>query len=202
MSRMSDMRQAMTRRIVQSRMAIESLEASQQELLTVASSIGATLEAGGTLFTCGNGGSAAQALHLAEELVGRFRSNRAPLRAICLNADPTALTCIANDFGFDEVFARQLRGVAQAGDCLMVLSTSGRSPNLLRALEAAREIGVHCLGLLGGEGGPALPLCHAAISLHGCDSAAVQEAHLMAIHIICETLEPSEVAASVARPGR
>jgi len=175
-------------------MAIESLEAAQDALIEVTNAIISCLASGGTLFTCGNGGSAAEALHLAEELVGRYRSDRDPLRAICLSADPTALTCIANDFGYDEVFARQLRGLARGGDCLMVLSTSGRSPNLLRALETARELGVHCVGLLGGEGGPALPLCHNAVTLHGCDSAAVQEAHLMAIHIICESLEPAGVA--------
>jgi len=181
-------------------MAVESLETVQDSVAEVSGAIGGALAAGGTLFTCGNGGSAAQALHLAEELVGRFRSNREPLRAVCLNADPTALTCIANDFGYDEVFARQLRAIARAGDVLVVLSTSGRSPNILRVLEEARGLGVHCLGLLGGEGGPALPLCHAAVTVHGCDSAAVQEAHLMAIHIICESLEPSVVDAM--RPGR
>lgn len=197
---MSEMRQAMARRLVQSRMAVESLDAAQDSLAEVSGAIGAALAGGGTLFTCGNGGSAAQALHLAEELVGRFRSNREPLRAVCLNADPSALTCIANDFGYEQVFARQLRALARAGDALVVLSTSGRSPNVLRALEEARTLGVHCLGLLGGEGGPALPLCHAAVTVHGCDSAAVQEAHLMAIHIICESLEPS--AAEAMRPGR
>jgi len=189
MARMSEARQAISRRLVQSRMAIEALESSQEALLEVVGSISGVLAAGGTLFTCGNGGSAAQALHLAEELVGRYRSDREPLRAVCLCADPTSLTCIANDFGFDQVFARPLRALARPGDVLLVLSTSGRSPNLLRALEDARELGVHCLGLLGGEGGPALPLCHAAVTVHACDSAAVQEAHLATIHIICETLE-------------
>lgn len=192
---MSDLRQLAARRLVQARMAVESLEASHEALMALTDALSASLSGGGTLFTCGNGGSAAEAMHLAEELIGRYRSDRAPLRAVCLNADPTALTCIANDFGYEQVFARQLRGLARAGDCLLVLSTSGRSPNLLRALEAARELGVHCLGLLGGEGGPALPLCHTAVSLHGCDSAAVQEAHLMAIHIICESLEPTGTTA-------
>lgn len=193
---MNDLRQVAARRLVQSRMAVESLESAQDDLVELLTAVASTLAAGGTLFTCGNGGSAAQALHLAEELIGRYRSNRDPLRAICLNADPTAMTCIANDFGYDAVFARQLRGLARPGDCLIVLSTSGRSPNLLRALEAARELGVHTLGLLGGEGGPAQPLCHTAVSLHGCDSGAVQEAHLMAIHIICESLEPTGAVAA------
>lgn len=183
-------------------MGIEALEAAEEPLAEVINAIASSLAAGGTLFTCGNGGSAAQALHLAEELIGRFRHDRPPLRAICLNADPTALTCIANDFGYEQVFARQLKALGRAGDCLMVLSTSGRSPNILAALEVARELGVHGLGLLGGEGGPALPLCHRAVALHGCDSAAVQEAHLMAIHMICEVFEHSAALASAARiPG-
>lgn len=194
---MSELRQSIARRLVQSRMAVESLEAVQDSLAEVVSAVAGALAAGGTVFTCGNGGSAAEALHFAEELTGRYRADREPLRAICLSADPTSLTCIANDFGFDEVFARPLRALARPGDCLVVLSTSGRSANILRALQEARALGVHCLGLLGGEGGPALPLCHAAVTLHGCDSAAVQEAHLMAIHVICEALEPA--AAGSAR---
>lgn len=199
---MDSLQQAISRRLVQSRMAVEALEQEARALTELIGMIGSTLAARGAIMTCGNGGSAAQALHLAEELIGRYRSDREPLRAICLNADPTALTCIANDFGYEEVFARQVRGLGRAGDCLVVLSTSGRSPNLLRALEEARSIGMHCAGLLGGEGGPAAPLCHAALALRGCDSAAIQEAHLMAIHIICESLEPSAAIATDSKRAR
>jgi len=148
-----------------------------------------TLVAGGTLFTCGNGGSAAEALHLAEELTGRYRSNRRPLRSVCLCADPTALTCIANDFGFEQVFARPLAALGQHGDALLVFSTSGRSPNLLSALATARERGMRTIGLLGGDGGPCLPLCDVAITVRGVDGAAVQEAHQIVMHAICEALE-------------
>ena len=108
------------------------------------------------MFTCGNGGSAAEALHLAEELTGRYKINRAALRAISLCADPTALTCIANDFGFEQVFARQLEALGRAGDLLVVFSTSGKSPNLLRVLEVAKRLNISTLGLLGRDGGPAL----------------------------------------------
>jgi len=198
---MDELRHAISRRLVQSRMAVEALDAAQPALLELMAMVASTLTARGTIMTCGNGGSAAQALHLAEELVGRFRSDREPLRALCLNADPTSLTCIANDFGFDQVFARQVRALGRAGDCLVVLSTSGKSPNILRALEEARALGMHCAGLLGGEGGPAAPLCHATVSLRGCDSAAVQEAHLMAIHMICEALEPGAVPVATAKHG-
>ena len=194
---MEPWRQLIAKRLVHSRMALEVLESSSEVLARLVGCITDCLSAGGTLFTCGNGGSAAEAMHMAEELVGRYRSNRPPLRANCLNADPTALTCIANDFGFEEVFARPLRALGRRGDALLVFSTSGRSPNLLRALEAARERGVTCLGLLGGEGGPALELCHTALVVHGCDGAAVQEAHQVAMHIICEALEEAVLPAGV-----
>lgn len=196
---MDELRQVIARRLVQTRLAVEALDVEQSALLDLVAMIGNSIAAGGAVITCGNGGSAAQAMHLAEELLGRFRSSREPIRAACLNADPTALTCIANDFGYEEVFARPLRAIGRAGDCLVVFSTSGRSPNIIRALEEARSMGIHCAGLLGGEGGPAAPLCHAAVALRGCDSAAVQEAHLMALHIVCESLEPSSAPASSSR---
>lgn len=147
------------------------------------------LKAGGKLLTCGNGGSAAEALHLAEELVGRYRRDRAPLAAVCLAADPTALTCIANDFGYDEVFARQVRALGKAGDVLVVLSTSGKSANVIKALEAARSAGLKTIGLLGAPGSPAEALCDVALTPEVESSAIVQELHLTTIHIILEALD-------------
>ncbi len=153
--------------------------------------IGRAVAAGGTVVTCGNGGSAAEALHLAEELVGRYRANRPPVAAICLNADPTALTCIANDFGFDEVFARPCEALLGPSDVLVVFTTSGRSPNLLRALEVARDRGAATVGFLGGDGGPAADRCDASIVVTGPDSAAIQEVHQMLMHAVCEQFEPT-----------
>ncbi|MCU0495038.1 MAG: SIS domain-containing protein [Chloroflexaceae bacterium] len=147
------------------------------------------LLAGHTLFTCGNGGSATDAMHLAEELVGRYRGNRRPLPAVSLNADPTALTCIANDFGFEQVFARQLKALARPGDMLVVFSTSGNSPNILRALEAARNAGVVCIALLGKDGGPALALADYAIVVPSQNSARIQEVHTLLLHAMCEAVE-------------
>ena len=141
------------------------------------------------MYTCGNGGSAAQALHLAEELIGRYRSNRPPLRAVCLNADPTALTCIANDFGFDQVFARQCEALLTPGDVLLVFSTSGKSPNLIKALEISRTRGCTAIALLGKDGGECGVLCDQALIVAADDSAHVQEAHLVVLHLICEALE-------------
>ena len=193
-----DLHSTITQRLQMSRRAAEALESQRNSLVRACEMVTQVLEDGGAVLTCGNGGSAAEALHLAEELTGRYRTNRPALRAVCLAADPTALTCIANDFGFDHVFARQVEAIGRSGDLLVVFSTSGKSPNLLRALHVARDRGVATLGLLGGEGGPAMPLCDHAIVVHGVDGAAVQEAHQMIMHILCEACEarfPAKVSA-------
>ncbi|MEM8834528.1 MAG: SIS domain-containing protein [Planctomycetota bacterium] len=152
-----------------------------------------TAEPARTLYTCGNGGSAAEALHLAEELTGRYRADRRALPAVCLNSDPTALTCIANDFGFDAVFARQLEALARPNDLLCVFSTSGKSPNILRALEAAAARDVRTIALLGKGGGPALDLAQHAIVVPSDDGAHIQEAHQVILHIFLEAVEATLV---------
>ncbi len=149
----------------------------------------AKLRTGGTVYTAGNGGSAAQALHLAEELIGRYRSSRPPRRAICLNADPAALTCIANDFGFEDVFARQCQALLTERDALIVLSTSGNSENVVRALRIGREKRCTTIGLLGNDGGACGPLCDHRVVIPASDSAHIQEAHQVVIHLICEAIE-------------
>jgi D-sedoheptulose 7-phosphate isomerase len=176
-------------RIAASLEAISSLSAEVERIERIADLVADRLADGGTVFTAGNGGSAAEALHLAEELVGRYRTNRVPLRAMCLAADPTALTCIANDFGFEQVFARQVAALAGPLDCLILFSTSGRSPNLAAAAVAARAKGATVIGLLGGDGGTLLPQCHEAVVVRARDSAACQEAHQVLLHIVCERLE-------------
>lgn len=149
----------------------------------------ATLERGGLIATAGNGGSAAEALHLAEELVGRYEHNRAPLRAVCLCADPTAMSCIANDYGFEHVFARPATAVLRSGDLLVLFSTSGNSANLLLAARAAKDRGARVLGILGKGGGKLLPLCDHAIVVGGEDSAMIQEAHQIIMHAVCEACD-------------
>jgi D-sedoheptulose 7-phosphate isomerase len=153
--------------------------------------ISAALGAGGKILTCGNGGSAAEALHLAEEMMGRYRDDRPPLAALCLNADPTALTCIANDFGFDAVFARQVVGLGRSGDVLVVFSTSGASPNVRLALEAAGGLGITTIGLLGKGGGACLPLCDVPIVVESRDTAHIQESHQVVMHLLLEAVEAS-----------
>ncbi|MGI5240844.1 D-sedoheptulose-7-phosphate isomerase [Dactylosporangium sp. CA-139066] len=144
---------------------------------------------GGRLLVCGNGGSAAQAQHLAAELVGRLRDERAPLSAIALCADSSAVTAIGNDYGFEELFARQVRGHGRPGDVLMALSTSGRSPNVLAAVAAARESGLHTWALTGPAPSPLAAACDEAVACPGADGQVVQELHLVAVHVLCEYVD-------------
>jgi len=148
------------------------------------------LQDGGKVLTCGNGGSACDAMHLAEELVGRFRTDRRALPAICLCADATYLTCAANDFGFDAVFERAVEALARPEDVLVGFSTSGASPNVLRAFDAARRLGAFSIGLLGRDGGPARDRCDLPIIVPELTRMArVQEAHTLILHTWCEAIE-------------
>ncbi|MEN6625939.1 MAG: SIS domain-containing protein [Candidatus Sumerlaeia bacterium] len=147
------------------------------------------LRAGGKVLTCGNGGSASDAQHLSQELVGKYRAPRQSLPAICLNADGAALTCIGNDFGFDAIFSRQVEALANKGDVVMVFSTSGRSPNIVAALEAARARGATTVGLLGRNGGDAAKLCDYSVVVPHTESARIQEVHGLMLHLICEALD-------------
>jgi D-sedoheptulose 7-phosphate isomerase len=141
-----------------------------------------TLRAGGQVLTCGNGGSAADALHLAEELMGKYERPRRPLPAVCLNADVTALTCIANDFGYEQVFARQVVALGRPGDLLIAFSTSGNSPNVLAALQAARARQMVTVLLAGGEGGRAKELGDHALLVPSASTARIQEMHTLILH--------------------
>ena len=147
------------------------------------------LKQGNTIFWCGNGGSAAESSHLAVELIGRFKNNRRPLPSVSLNSDTSAITCIANDFGYDEIFARQLEGLAKPGDVLVVLSTSGKSENILRALRKASELGVTSIALLGKGGGPAANVANHRIIIESSETARIQEIHLLIGHTFCEFAE-------------
>jgi len=151
----------------------------------------ASMRAGGKLFFCGNGGSAADAQHLATEWLVRLRSTveRPSWPAIALTLDPTVLTAGGNDFGFDEVFARPLSGLGRAGDVLFGITTSGKSPNVLRALETARGMGIITVGMLGGDGGPAMALCDHPLLVPSHVTARIQEAHIALGHAVLELLE-------------
>jgi len=147
------------------------------------------LRAGGTLFFAGNGGSAADAQHLATEYVVRYQTSRPALRALALTTDTSLLTACANDMGFDEVFARQLDALARPGDVLSLHSTSGESPNVIRAAQAARARGVTVIALLGKSGGHLAELADVALVVPSDDTARIQELHLAIEHLICEMVE-------------
>lgn len=149
----------------------------------------ATLARGGLLMSCGNGGSMCDAMHFAEEWTGRFRRDRAALPAIAFS-DPSQLTCIANDFGFADVFSRSVEAYGKAGDLLVAITTSGGSPNILKALELARKKGITTVGLLGKGGGAAKALCDVPIVVPlATTSDRIQEVHIKVLHIAIETVE-------------
>src|SRR5882757_9244193 len=137
-----------------------------------------SLRAGGKLLLFGNGGSAADAQHLAAELVGRLTVNRAPLAAIALTVDTSAITAIANDFGFDHVFDRQVRALGRPGDVAFAISTSGKSESILRAVRSAKEIGMKVVGLTGGAGAEFAKMCDAAVIVPTRETARIQELHI------------------------
>jgi len=168
---------------------VESLLEQTDRITTVCHAVIETLQAGGKVLTAGNGGSAAEALHMAEELVGRFRTNRVSLPAVALVADTTALTCIGNDFGFDRVFSRQVEGLGKPGDILVLISTSGNAPNLKHALEAARTTGIKTVCLLGRDGGALAGLGDCEIVVKGNATERIQEAHQVLIHLILDAVE-------------
>jgi D-sedoheptulose 7-phosphate isomerase len=160
-----------------------------QQLARAADLIAERLLAGGKVMTCGNGGSATDAAHLAEELLGRFQCNRRPLPAVCLSSDGPALTCIANDFGFEEVFARQVQALGRPGDVLVGFTTSGKSENVNRALEAAKRAGVTTIALTGEHGGRSGELADLVVAVPSASGARVQELHTLVIHCICGECE-------------
>jgi D-sedoheptulose 7-phosphate isomerase len=174
--------------------ALESLLANlisshEEEFSKCAYIFSAALKNGNTIFWCGNGGSAAESSHLAVELIGRFKNNRRPLPSISLNSDASAITCIANDFGYNEVFARQLEGLAKEGDVLVVLSTSGKSENVLQALRKAKDLRLISIALLGKGGGEAASLANHTIIIESYETARIQEVHLLIGHTFCEFAE-------------
>ena len=175
--------------IADSHAALDSLAAQLDKVSEAVDLVVGTFERGGKFLTCGNGGSAAEAMHMSEEAVGRFRSNRVSLPAVALVADGTTLTCIGNDYGFDNVFSRQVEGLGNAGDLLVLFSTSGNAENLSRALEAARAKGMKTLAILGRDGGRLAGRADLEIIIRGTDSGRIQEAHQLLMHILLDGVD-------------
>ncbi len=142
----------------------------------------------GRIFTCGNGGSHCDAMHFAEELTGRYRKDRKPLGALALG-DPSHITCVSNDYGFEHIFSRQLGGLGRSGDLLIGFSTSGRSKNVIRAFEVARSMGIQTVALLGRDGGSLKEMADLSILVPGSTSDRIQEMHIKLVHLVIETLE-------------
>ena len=148
-----------------------------------------TIRKGGCIFWCGNGGSASQSQHLSTELIGRFKKNRFPFKSISLSSDPTVLTCISNDFGYQDVFARQIDGLGNKGDILIALSTSGNSINIEKVIEKAKEKKITTVSFLGKGGGIIKNLADYSLVISSNDVARIQESHLLVGHIVCEMVE-------------
>jgi D-sedoheptulose 7-phosphate isomerase len=170
-------------------------------IATAAELIVSALAGGGKLLVMGNGGSAADAQHFAAELVGRYRCERMALPAIALSTDTSILTAVGNDYGFDSIFSRQVEALARPGDVVFGISTSGRSPNVGKALVTARELGCTTIVLTGGDGGSVLSLADAAIMVPSEQTPWIQEAHLTIIHILCHLIERDSLSRNRQAPG-
>jgi len=166
--------------------ALRSLAPDVDRVVTI---IARSMAAGGALLVCGNGGSAADAQHIAAELTGRFFRDRKPLRALALHANTSSLTAIANDYGYDHVFAREVGAHGREGDVLLAISTSGNSLNILKAIDAAREKRMAVIGLSGESGGKMLDLCDVCLRVPSASTPRIQECHILIGHTICELLE-------------
>lgn len=180
--------------------ALDSLRGQSARLAAWGVELANRMLSGQRLLAAGNGGSAAEAQHLTAELVGRFDGERVPFSAISLHAETSAVTAIANDYGYEEVFARQVRAHGRSGDVLVLLSTSGNSPNLLRAVEAAGRLGLTTWALTGPGPNPLATACDEAVLIESLNANA-QEAHLIALHALCRAFE-CEVDRRTSRTGQ
>lgn len=170
----------------------QALMSDEQLMHSIASGARAFIQAfqsGGKVLFCGNGGSAADAQHLAAELSGRFYKNRPALFAEALHVNSSFVTAVANDFGYDAVYARMVEAAGRPGDVLVAISTSGNSPNILHAIEAARKAGVTVIGLTGATGGKMAGLCDILLNVPSTDTPRIQESHILIGHIICALVE-------------
>jgi D-sedoheptulose 7-phosphate isomerase len=172
------------------RQAVDCVADLEDRIREAADRVAQTFKNGRHVFACGNGGSAADAQHFAAELTGRYQMDRPGYPAVALTTDSSALTSIGNDYGFDEVFSRQLQALSQPGDLLVAISTSGNSANVIRAVEYARNNAIQCIGLLGRDGGKLAAMVDTDLTIAVDSTARIQEAHILMLHIICDAFEP------------
>src|SRR5260370_19251245 len=186
---MSDTSSILDRAIYDSTRTLESLKTIELQITKAADLIEQCLRAGNKLLVCGNGGSAADASHFATELVVRFAKDRPAQPAICLASDGGLLTAAANDYGFNEIFARQVAAFGQPGDALICLTTSGKSKNIVRALEEAKARKLKTIALLGRDGGSTIGMADVDLLVRSDSTARIQEAHQLLLHVLCQTIE-------------
>ncbi len=167
----------------------EQLDSLDTPIIAASQLIIVALKNSNKLMICGNGGSAADSQHIAAEFTGRFVKDRAPIAALALSTDTSALTCIGNDYSFNEVFSRQVRALGLKGDCLLGISTSGNSNNVIQAVKSAKDIGISTIGLLGRDGGQLKSLCDISVIVPSEITARIQEAHILIGHTICGSVE-------------
>jgi D-sedoheptulose 7-phosphate isomerase len=174
------------------RLKLEAAQPLSEPIVRASVLLAATLRAGGKVLACGNGGSAADAQHFAAELINRFEIERAPLAAVALTTDSSTLTSIANDYAYEQIFSKQVRGIGRRGDALLAISTSGNSANVLEAMRAARELGVRTIALTGNGGGKMGALA-SPDDVHICvphkRTARIQEVHLLVLHCLCDGID-------------
>lgn len=166
-----------------------STKSFTNKILLAAKIISDSLLKNRTIFWCGNGGSASDSMHLSAELIGRFKKNRRPLKSISLAGNPASLTCISNDFGYSNVFARQIEGLGDNGDVLITISTSGQSRNILRAINQAKKKKLYVISLLGNNGGLCRGKGDLDLVIKSKSTARIQEMHILVGHILCELIE-------------
>jgi D-sedoheptulose 7-phosphate isomerase len=179
-------------RLAEGEAAIAAMRASSEcrgQIAAAAAMVGAAAVAGNKVLLFGNGGSAADAVHIAAEFVGRYLVERRPLPALALNANISALTAIGNDYGFVEIFARQVTALGQSGDVAIGMTTSGRSPNVAKGLQAARAAGLRTIAMTGADPGPVGAAAELTIAIPSSETPRVQEGHMVAAHTICEWVE-------------
>lgn len=183
------MKEILERSLKNHKQALQLLENNLPAIEDIASSWLSALKNGGKIIFMGNGGSAADAQHLAAELIGRFKKNRKSLPAIAITTNTSSITAIANDFGFDEIFSRQIEALASAPDVVVGISTSGKSPNVIKAIKKANEMSIKTVGFLGKNGGELKSLVKLPFIISSEDTPRIQEMHILAGHIICEIVE-------------
>ena len=183
------MKESIKKHIFEHKSVIDSMDGIEGDIEIIAEQMIKCLRENGTIFWCGNGGSASDSQHLAGELIGRFIDDRRPLKSIALNADSAVMTCITNDYGYEHIYSRQIEGLGSKGDILVGISTSGNSHNIVNALDMANKKGLFTVGLLGKGGGKAAKLAQQSAIIRSNSTGRIQEMHILIGHILCDLIE-------------